>query len=112
MSSVLKKADKLNPSLSLSLVRYRKVLKALDWLLKCSYCFDIWQAIRQQCCWGACQISQRSDNSKYKSCGFKTYDKTSYQILKQGPDNLAIVSWVQTYRSLFPDKHQDYGMDK
>ena len=34
--------------------------------------FDSWQAHRQQCCRSACQISERSDNSKYKSRGFET----------------------------------------
>ena len=40
------------------IVRSRKVSKARDRVLKCSYCFEIWQA--------------RSDNSKYKSRGFET----------------------------------------
>ena len=33
---------------------------------------EIWQAHWQHCCRGACQISKRSDNSKYKSRGFDT----------------------------------------
>ena len=37
-----------------------------------SYRFEIWQAHQQQCCRSACQISERSDNSKYKSRGFET----------------------------------------
>ena len=31
-----------------------------------------WQALRQHCCWGACQFSGRSKNSKYKSLIFET----------------------------------------
>ena len=54
------------------IVRSRKVSKARDRVLKCSYRFEIWQAPRQQCCRGACHISERSDNSKYKSRGFET----------------------------------------
>ena len=54
------------------IIRSRKVSKARDWVLKCWNHFEIWQAPRQQYCRGACQISERSDNSKYKSRGFET----------------------------------------
>ena len=50
----------------------REVSKPRDWYFKSSYRFEIWQALRQQCCRSACQISERSDNSKYKSRGFET----------------------------------------
>ena len=53
-------------------VRSRKVSKPRDWYFKLSYRFEIWQAHRQQCCRSACQISERSDNSEYKSRGFET----------------------------------------
>ena len=53
-------------------VRSREVSKPRDWYFKLSYRFEIWQAHRQQCCRSACQISERSDNSKYKSRGFET----------------------------------------
>ena len=53
-------------------VRSRKVSKPRDWYLKLSYRFEIWQAHRQHCCQSACQISERSNNSKYKSRGFET----------------------------------------
>ena len=53
-------------------VRSRKVSKPRDWYFKLSYRFEIWQAHRQQRCRSACQISERSDNSKYKSRGFET----------------------------------------
>ena len=52
------------------IVKSRQVSKARDRGLNCSYRFEIWQAHR--CCRGACQISERSDNSKYKSRGFGT----------------------------------------
>ena len=55
-----------------SFVRSRKVSKPREWYFKLSYRFEIWQAHRQQCCRSACQISERSDNSKYKSRGFET----------------------------------------
>ena len=53
-------------------VRSRKVSKPRDWYFKLSYRFEIWQGHRQHCCRSACQISERSDNSKYKSRGFET----------------------------------------
>ena len=53
-------------------VRSREVSKPRDWYFKLSYRFEIWQAHRQQCCRSACQISERLDNSKYKSRGFET----------------------------------------
>ena len=53
-------------------VRSRKVSKPRDWYFKLSYRFEIWQAHRQHCCRSACQVSERSDNSKYQSRGFET----------------------------------------
>ena len=53
-------------------VRSRKVSKRRDWYFKLPYRFEIWQAHRQHCCRSACQISERSDNFKYKSRGFET----------------------------------------
>ena len=53
-------------------VRSRKVSKPRDWYFKLAYRFEIWQAHRQHCCRSACQISERSDDSKYKSRGFET----------------------------------------
>ena len=53
-------------------VRSRKVSKPRDWYFKLWHRFEIWQAHRQQCCRSACQISERSDNSKYKSRGLET----------------------------------------
>ena len=79
------------------IVRSREVSKPGDWLFKLSHRFEIWQALRQPCCRGACQISERSDNSKYKSRGFDTfagfYSKTSYRILKLGP--AGVDCWIR-----------------
>ena len=63
-------------------VRSRKVSKPRDWYFKSSYRFEIWQAHRQHGCRSACQISERSDNSKYKSRGFETLrDLTKRRLL-------------------------------
>ena len=35
------------------------------------YCFGTWQVSLHQCCRNTCRVSKRSDNSKYKSSGFK-----------------------------------------
>ena len=53
-------------------VRSRKVSKLRDLYLESSDRSEIWQALRQQCCRCACQISKRYDNLKYQSRGFET----------------------------------------
>ena len=53
-------------------VRSRKVSKPRDLYLELSDLSEIWQALRQQCCRCACQISKRYDNLKYQSRGFET----------------------------------------
>ena len=53
-------------------VRSRKVSKSRDLYLELSDRYEIWQALRQQCCRSACQISKRYDNLKYQSRGFET----------------------------------------
>ena len=60
----------LNPKIRLS-VRSRKVSKPRDLYLELSDRYEIWQALRQQCCRCACQISKRYDNLKYQSRGFE-----------------------------------------
>ena len=52
-------------------VRSCKVLKPQDLYLELSDRSEIWQALRQQCCRCACQISQY-DNLKYQSRDFET----------------------------------------
>ena len=52
--------------------RPRKASKPRDRYPKSSYRTAIWQAHRQHCCRSACQISERSNNSKYKSRGPET----------------------------------------
>ena len=59
------------PKIRLS-VRSRKVSKPRDSYLELSDRSEIWQALRQQCCRCACQISKRYDNLKYRSRGFET----------------------------------------
>ena len=63
------------------IVRSCKAAKPQDWLLKSLHCFGIWQAHRQHCCWGACQISEWLYNSKYKSCGFETLRNLTIRCL-------------------------------
>ena len=54
-----------------------------DWKFELSYCFDIWQGPRQQCCRGACQMSERSDNFKHKSRCFKSsQDLTIWYLIR------------------------------
>ena len=64
---------------------FRKISKPRDWYFKLSNRFAIWQAHRQHCCRSACQISERSDNSKYKSCGFETLRKDVFSDIETGP---------------------------
>ena len=52
-------------------VRSRKTSKPRDLYLELSDRSEIWQALRQQCCRCACQISKRYDNLKYQSRGFE-----------------------------------------
>ena len=53
-------------------VRSRKVSKPRDLYLELPDRSEIWQALRQQCCRCACQISKRYGNLKYQSRGFET----------------------------------------
>ena len=53
-------------------VRSRKVSKPRDLYLELFDRSEIWQALRQQCCRCACQISKRYDSLKYQSRGFET----------------------------------------
>ena len=46
--------------------------KERDLYLELSDRSEIWQALWQQCCRCACQISKRYDNLKYQSRGFET----------------------------------------
>ena len=64
-------------------VRSGEVSKPRDLYFKSSYRFEIWQAHRQQCCRSACRISERSDNSKYKSRSFETLrDLTERRLIR------------------------------
>ena len=61
------------------------------WQLVLSHRFGIWQAPRQHCCWGACQIFERSNNCKNKSRGLEpSWDLTIRRLI--GYWNGALVS--------------------
>ena len=53
-------------------VRSREVSRPRYWRLELCDRSEIWRAPRQPCCRGACQISERYDNSNYESRGFET----------------------------------------
>ena len=59
-----------------------KSFKSPDWYMQfeLSYCFGIWQAHWQHCCWGACQISELLNNSKYKILQYNVLSE-----IKTGP---------------------------
>ena len=82
-------------------VRSRKVSKPRDWYFKLPYRFEIRQAHRQHCCRSACQISERSDNSKYKSRGFEALqdltERRLFRILRRGPDLWLSSAFVVSY---------------
>ena len=46
-------------SITRLMVRSREVSKPRDWYQNCPIALKFWQAPRQHCCWGACQISER-----------------------------------------------------
>ena len=76
-------------------VRSRKVSKPRDRYFKLSYRFEIWQTHRQHCCRSACQISERSDNSKYKSRGFETLqDLTERRLFGYWDGALVVIWWL------------------
>ena len=52
--------------------RSREVSNPQDSGLDFSNRSEIWQASRQRCCRGACQISERYDNYNIQSRGFET----------------------------------------
>ena len=57
------------------IVRYHEALKLRDWQIKLSHCYEILQPHWHWCCRDACQIWDFA----------RSYNKTSYRILKQGP---------------------------
>ena len=90
------------------ILRSRKVSKARDQVLKCSYRFQIWRAHQQQCCRCACQMLERSDNSKYKFRDFETL--RDYMIRRPiGYWNRARVTAISTHgkipRVMFAGAH-------
>ena len=80
-------------------VRSRKVSKPRDLYLELSDCFEIWQALRQQCCRCACQISKRYDKLKYQSRGFETLrDRTKRRLFGYW-DGAQYPRWIRTCSS-------------
>ena len=71
------------------IVRSREVSMPRNLYLEQSDRCEIWQAPWQHCCRRACQISQWYDNFKLPISRLRdftrSYDKTSYRILKRGP---------------------------
>ena len=87
--------------------RSREVSKPRDWYFKLPYRFEIWQAHRQQCCRSACQIAERSDNSKYKSRGFETLrDLTKRRLFGYWDGSLGsrTEEWMPSSRLIYVDK--------
>ena len=86
------------------IVRSRKVSKPRDWYFKLSNRFEIWQAYRQHCCRSACQISERSDNSKYKSRGFETLrDLTERRLFRywDGALECTYIAWSDEHLTIY-----------
>ena len=70
-----------------------------------SYSFEIWQATRQPCCRGACQISERLEKFKPESRGFETLRDLTVRRLSascmeaQNPDIVIHCQWKRVYRT-------------
>ena len=63
---------------------------------KLSHRFEIWPTHRQHC-----QISERSHNSKYKSCGFETLrDLTMRRLIRYWNSALVVISIIGTFSAL------------
>ena len=76
---ILRKMDSMMPAWFYQLstpnrwnVLTQGLVKSRNWMLWWSYRFEIWQASRQRCCWGACQISERMKKFKPESRGFES----------------------------------------
>ena len=99
-------------------VRSRKVSKPRDLYLELSDRFEIWQALRQQSCLCACQMSKRYDNLKYQSRGFETLrDLTERRLFGYwdgAQDPILVIAWYSdvirpqitvTFSSIFLWRH-------
>ena len=92
------------------IVRSREVSKPRDWLFELSHRLEIWQTNQQHCCRGACQISERSHDCKYKSCSFETLrDLTIKRLI--GYWNRAEVPTDYTYGYLILNRSDLKGWD-
>ena len=89
------------PKRRLSL-RSRKVSKPRDLYLELPDHSEIWQALRQQCCRCACQISKRYDNSKCQSRGFETLrDLTERRLFGYWDGAQIVFGEKGSYRCVF-----------
>ena len=81
-------------------VSSHKVSKPRDRYFRLSYRFEIWEAHRQHCCRSTCQISERSDNSKYKSRGFETLrDLTERRLFGYWDGALGVPGHLMKFKS-------------
>ena len=81
------------------LMRSREFSKQRDWQFELSHRFEIWQAHRQhyRC---ACQISERSVDSKHKSRGFETsWDLTIRRLIGywNGSSGIYFLRWTPPF---------------
>ena len=98
-------------------VRSRKVSTPRDLYLELSDRSEIWQALRQQCCRCACQISKRYDNLNYQSRGFETLrDLTKRRLFGYWDGALLLASlvpkssyrWVSARKTVIPVPKSSY----
>ena len=73
--------------------KIRTVSKPREWVLWLLYRSKIWQASRQRCCWGACQISERFGKFKPDSRGLET----SWYLVVRHPSAL----WIEFQDPVF-----------
>ena len=87
------------------LVRSREVSKSRDWQFKSWHRFEIWQVPRQPCCRCAFQMSERSENCKYKTRGFwSSRDLTIRRLIGYWNGVLFILSRPEQSGCHFVDK--------
>ena len=96
---LLPRAPSQYPKRRLS-VRSRQVSKPRDLYLELSDRSEIWQALRQQCCRCACQISKRYYNLKYQSRGFETLRDLTKRRLFGYWDGALVLSIARSLTSM------------
>ena len=102
------------------IVRSREVSKPRDWEFKLSHRFDILQAHRQQCCQGACQISERSVKKSWiryltRSYVFSYIETGSWHLLgmphKKGMKCLTLNWWIHSHEHTHTKTRFKYPFD-